>query len=125
LSVVPKRAFERLRRSVAASPRRTDAVLAAVFAVVSVAQVLIFPIAPRAIGVAFALVATLPIAFRHVHPVAAALVSFIPWAYPTDGYLVLGYVVTFLMLTRWPSRSTTCASWSRSRSSPWRSRSGR
>jgi signal transduction histidine kinase len=90
--------FGRIRRSVAASPRRTDAVLALIFAAVSVAQVLIFPIAPRAIGVAFALLTTLPIAFRHTHPVAATLVSFLPWAYPTDGYLVLGYVIVLLML---------------------------
>jgi hypothetical protein len=98
LGGVLARIFGRIRRSVAASPRRTDAVLALVFAAVSVAQVLIFPIAPRGIGVAFALVATLPIAFRHIHPVAATLVSFLPWAYPTDGYLVLGYVIVLLML---------------------------
>ena len=72
--------------------------LAVSFATVSVAQVLILPIAPRAVGVAFALVATLPIAFRHTHPVPATLVSFLPWAYPTDGYLVLGYVIVLLML---------------------------
>ena len=72
--------------------------LALAFATVSVAQVLIFPIAPRGIGVVFALVTTLPIAFRHTHPVAATLVSFLPWAYPTDGYLVLGYVIVLLML---------------------------
>jgi hypothetical protein len=41
-----------LRRSVAASPRRTDGVVAAALAAISVAQVLVFPIAPRALGVA-------------------------------------------------------------------------
>src|SRR5688500_10216345 len=95
---MPERILGRIRRSVAASPRRTDAVLALFFATVSVAQVLIFPIAPRAIGVVIALVSTLPIAFRRTHPVAATLVSFLPWAYPTDGYLVLGYVIVLVML---------------------------
>jgi signal transduction histidine kinase len=95
---VAARIFARIRRSVAVSPRRTDAVLAVLFATVSVAQVLTFPIAPRAVGVAFALVTTLPIAFRHTHPVAATLVLFLPWLYPTDGYLVLGYVIVLLML---------------------------
>jgi hypothetical protein len=61
-----------LRRSVAASPRRTDAVAAAALAAISVAQVLAFPIAPRALGVAIALCSTVPIAFRRPHPVAAA-----------------------------------------------------
>jgi signal transduction histidine kinase len=86
-----------LRRSVAASPRRTDAVVAAVLASISIAQVLIVPIAPRAVGVAIALVATVPIAFRRPHPVAATLVGLIPWAIPTDGYLVVGYVAVILL----------------------------
>ncbi len=85
------------RRSVAASPRRTDAVVAAVMAAVSVAQVLIVPIAPRGLGVAIALVSTVPIAFRRAHPVAAATVGILPWAVETDGYLVLGYVAVILL----------------------------
>jgi signal transduction histidine kinase len=89
--------FASLRRSVAASPRRTDAVVAAVMAAVSVAQVLIVPIAPRGLGVAIALVSTVPIAFRRAHPVAAATVGILPWAVETDGYLVLGYVAVILL----------------------------
>jgi signal transduction histidine kinase len=86
-----------LRRSVAASPRRTDAVVAAALATISVAQALSLPIAPRAVGVAIALFSTVPIAFRRPHPVAAAVVGIMPWAIPTDGYLVVGYVAVFLL----------------------------
>src|SRR3954454_19299667 len=82
----------------ALASRRTDAVVAAALAAVSVAQVLIFPIAPRAIGVAIALVSTVPIAFRRAHPVAAGLVGTSLWGYTSDGYLVLGYVAGFLLL---------------------------
>ena len=87
-----------IRRSVAASPRRTDAVVAAVLAAVSVVQVLAVPIAPRAVGVAIALSATVPVAFRRSHPVAALIVGTAWWVYPTDGYLVVGYVAVFLLL---------------------------
>ena len=86
-----------LRRSVAASPRRTDAVVAAVLATISLAQVIAFPIAPRAVGVVIALCATVPIAFRRPHPVAAAVVGLVPWAIETDGYLVVGYVAVLLL----------------------------
>jgi signal transduction histidine kinase len=82
----------------ALASRRTDAVVAAALAAVSVAQVLIFPIAPRAIGVAIALVSTVPIAFRRAHPVAATLVGTSLYWYPSDGYLVLGYVAGFCLL---------------------------
>jgi signal transduction histidine kinase len=80
------------------TPRRIDALVAATLAVLSIAQVLIFPIAPRAVGMAIALISTVPIAFRRSHPVAAALVGMSLWWYPTDGYLVLGYVAGFLLL---------------------------
>jgi signal transduction histidine kinase len=86
-----------VRRSVAASPRRTDAVVAAALAAISVAQVLAFPIAPRGLGVAIALCSTVPIAFRRPQPVAAAVVGVLPWAVETDGYLVVGYVAVLLL----------------------------
>jgi signal transduction histidine kinase len=86
-----------LRRSVAASPRRTDAVVAGVLATISVVQVLAVPIAPRALGVVIALCATVPIAFRRPHPVAATLVGLVPWAIPTDGYVVVGYAAVILL----------------------------
>jgi hypothetical protein len=87
-----------LRRSVAASPRRTDAVLAGVLATVSLVQVLLFPITSRPAGVVIALVSTLPIALRRRYPLGAALVGISPWLFPTeDGYLVVGYVAIFLL----------------------------
>ena len=86
-----------LRRSVAASPRRTDAVVAAVLAAISLAQVLVFPIAPHGVGVAIALCSTVPIAFRRPHPVAAAVVGVLPWGIETDGYLIVGYVAVLLL----------------------------
>ena len=90
--------FAALRRSVAASPRRTDAVLAGLLAAVSLAQVLVFPITSRPAGVVIALGCTLPIAFRRAHPLGAALVGIAPWVYPTeDGYLIFGYVAVFLL----------------------------
>jgi signal transduction histidine kinase len=78
--------------------RRTDVVVAGVLAAISIVQVLVFPIAPRALGVAIALCSTVPIAFRRPHPVAATVVGLIPWAIPTeDGYLVVGYVAVILL----------------------------
>lgn len=74
-----------------------DAVVATALATISVAQILLFPIAPRAVGVAIALLSTVPIAFRRPHPLAATLVGLIPWAVPTDGYLVVGYVAVILL----------------------------
>ena len=90
-------ALASIRRSVSASPRRTDVVVAALLATISVIQVLAFPIAPRPLGVAIALLSTVPIAFRRTHPVAAAIVGILPWAYPTDGFLVVGFVTVFLL----------------------------
>jgi signal transduction histidine kinase len=82
----------------ALASRRTDVIVAAVLAAISVAQVLLFPIAPRAIGVVIALSSTIPVAFRRTHPVAALIAGTAWWAYPTDGYLVIGYVASFLLL---------------------------
>ena len=82
----------------ALASRRTDAVVAAVLAVASVVQVLAMPIAPRAVGIVIALSATVPVAFRRSHPVAALIVGTAWWVYPTDGYLVVGYVAVFLLL---------------------------
>jgi hypothetical protein len=90
-------ALASIRRSVAASPRRTDLLVAALLATISLVQVLAVPIAPRGIGVGIALCSTVPIAFRRTHPVAAAIVGILPWAYPTDGFLVVGFVAVFLL----------------------------
>jgi signal transduction histidine kinase len=47
--------------------------------------------------VAIALCSTVPVAFRRPHPVAATVVGLVPWAIPTDGYLVVGYVAVILL----------------------------
>jgi signal transduction histidine kinase len=82
----------------ALATRRIDAVVAAALAAVSLVQVLAVPIAPRPVGVIVALLSTLPIAFRHGHPVGALIVGTVPWLIPTDGYLLVGYVAVFLLL---------------------------
>jgi signal transduction histidine kinase len=92
-----RRAATRIGRSIAASPRRTDAVLAAVLAAVAVAQVVVSPIAAEPVGVLIALASTVPTAFRRPHPVAATLAGTVLWAYPTDGYIAVGYVAGFLL----------------------------
>lgn len=92
------RLLDSLRRPLASSPRRTDAVLAAVFATVSLVQVLVEPIAPRPLGVLLALALTVPIAFRRRHPVAATVAGTLLWVVPTDGYLLVGYVAALLLL---------------------------
>ena len=78
-------------------PRRDDAMIAAALAVASLVQVLVAPIAPRPVGVLIALATTLPVAWRRVHPAGAALVASTPWVLETDGFIVLGYVVAFLL----------------------------
>jgi signal transduction histidine kinase len=71
--------------------------LAAVLAIPSIVQVLVWPIAPRAVGVLIAMSSTVPIAFRHVRPVAAVLAGTALWVVPTDGYVALGYVAAFFL----------------------------
>ena len=61
------------------------------------AQVLIWPIAWRPLGVAIALVSTLPIAWRRSHPAVAAVVGTLPWCVPTDGYVFVGFVAAFVL----------------------------
>jgi signal transduction histidine kinase len=62
-----------------------------------VAQVLIWPIAWRPLGVAVALASTLPIAWRRSRPAMAALVGTLPWSVPTDGYVFVGFVAAFVL----------------------------
>jgi signal transduction histidine kinase len=78
-------------------PRRDDALIAAALAIPSLVQVLVAPIAPRPVGVVIALAATVPIAWRRVHPAAAALAGTALWVLHTDGFIVLGYVAAFLL----------------------------
>ena len=78
-------------------PRRDDALIAAALAVPSLVQVLVAPIAPRAVGVLIALATTVPIAWRRTYPAAAALAGTALWCLHTDGFIVLGYVAAFLL----------------------------
>ena len=92
-------------------PRRADAVLAGVFLAVSLVQVLwIQPV--RSLwfpdgswfGPFFAAVSVLPLAWRRLQPVAAALVGSSLWWVPTDAFLFLGYVcavLLFFAVGRW------------------------
>src|SRR3954451_7802147 len=67
------------------------------FLVPSLAQVLLVPIASRPVGVAVALISVVPLAWRRVHPAAAAGGGRAGVRLPTpDGFLVLGYVVVVM-----------------------------
>lgn len=108
------RAYARLvsfRESLIDGPRRADVVLAGVFLVVSLAQVMwIQPVRslwfPDALwfGPVFAAVSVLPLAWRRARPVAAAVVGSSLWWVPTDAFLFLGYVcvvLLFFSVGRW------------------------
>jgi signal transduction histidine kinase len=83
---------------------RTDAVLAAVFAVVGLVQVTVWPIADGVVGQVYVLGSALPLAWRRTRPVASALVSTAFWFIPTDGYPVLGFVAVVLQFFALGSR---------------------
>jgi signal transduction histidine kinase len=71
-------------------------VLAAVFTVVGLVQVTLWPIADGVLGQLAVLVGTLPLAWRRTRPVVSSFVSTLPWVFPLDGYPVLGFVVVIL-----------------------------
>src|SRR3954463_16330173 len=89
--------MSRLRALAAAHARPGDALIAAALAIPSVVQVIVAPIAPRAVGVLIALLATVPIAFRRRHAALAAVVGSATWWIQTDGYIVLGYVAAAVL----------------------------
>jgi signal transduction histidine kinase len=82
---------------VTAVPPRADVVLAAVFLGLALAQIAVEPIASPALSVLIALGFAVPLAWRRVHPVAAALVMTAAWLIPTDGFLFMGYVMAALL----------------------------
>ena len=85
-------------RRLVAAPGARDWGLAALFAVPSLGQVLLEPIAPRPVGVAVALASTLPLAWRRAAPVVAAAVGVGAWLPPTpDGFLYLGFIVACVL----------------------------
>jgi signal transduction histidine kinase len=79
-------------------PPRADVLLAAGFLAAALVQVALAPIAAPAVSVLVAVVSTVPLAWRRVHPAAAALVGTAAWLVPTPGgYLLVGYVVAALL----------------------------
>ena len=79
-------------------PPRNDLLLAFALAVPSVVQVLVWPlVSPPVLGVGLALLVTLPIAWRRVHPALAPVIGTLPWYVPTDGYVVVGFVAAFVL----------------------------
>ncbi len=94
---------------------RTDAVLAAVFVLVGLVQVTIWPIADGVVGQLYVLGTTLPLAWRRTRPVVSALASTVFWFIPTEGFPVLGFVVVVLQFfalgsrgrPRWAVAATT------------------
>ena len=90
--------LDRLRRTLAPGVTRGDAALAGALALLCLAQVLVvLPIGPRGVGAVVALGSTLPVAWRRVRPVEAAIAGSTAWLIPTDGFLLLGYVVACLL----------------------------
>lgn len=93
------------------APTGADWALTALFAVPSVAQVLLDPIAPRPVGLAYALMSTGPLAWRRSHPAGAALTMSLAWLIPTPGgFLYLGFAVAavlFFAVGRHDRRRTT------------------
>jgi signal transduction histidine kinase len=88
----------RLRRAAHANPTRADAVLAAPFVLLALAQVLVIaPIGARIPGAIVALGSTVPVAYRRRNPVAAAVVGTAVWVIPTDGYVWVGYIAAFVL----------------------------
>ncbi len=91
--------------------RRPDALLAAVFVLASLAQVLwLQPVRPLSspsndwFGPVLAVVSMLPLSWRRSRPAIAVVVGSSLWWVPTDAFLFMGYVaavVLFYSLGRW------------------------
>ncbi|QIK74587.1 sensor histidine kinase [Nocardioides piscis] len=90
---------------------RPDALLAAVFVLGSLAQVVwLQPVRPLSspsndwFGPVLAVVSMLPLAWRRSRPAVAAILGSSLWWVPTDAFLLLGYVaaiILFYSLGRW------------------------
>jgi hypothetical protein len=75
-----------------------DVALAVAFCALSLLQVVEDPIAGPVTSLLVAVVSTVPLAFRSVAPVPAAVVGTAIWLVPTpQGYLLLGYVAAALL----------------------------
>src|SRR4051812_6816641 len=79
-------------------PPRADVLLAAGFLAAALVQVVLAPIAAPPLALLVAVGSTAPLAWRRVHPAAAALVGTAAWLVPTPGgYLLVGYLVAVLL----------------------------
>lgn len=67
------------------------------FLVPSVFQVLLDPIGPRPVGLVVAVASILPLAYRRRWPITSAFLGTAAWLIPTDGYLILGFVVAVVL----------------------------
>jgi signal transduction histidine kinase len=76
---------------------RGDLVLAVALALVALTQAAVAPIASVPLAVLIALLTTLPVAVRRTHPVVAALVTTAAGLIPSNGYVYVGYVVSFIV----------------------------
>jgi hypothetical protein len=75
---------------------RGDLVLAVALAIVALTQAAVAPIASVPLAVVIALLTTMPLAVRRTDPVAAALVTTAAGLIPSQGYVYVGYVVSFI-----------------------------
>lgn len=98
--------------------RRSDVLLTGGFLAASLVQVLVRPVetlwadGSGWFGPLLAAVSVLPLAWRRVRPVPAALVGASLWWVPTDGFLYLGYVTAVLLffaLGRWSDGGRSAA----------------
>jgi signal transduction histidine kinase len=78
-------------------PPRADAVLAATALVLSLVQIAVQPITTVFLSVVIALGSSLPLAWRRSYPLTGALVMTAVWSIPTDGFLLLGYVIAAVL----------------------------
>ena len=76
---------------------RGDLVLAVALAIVALTQAAVAPIASVPLAVLIALLTTLPVAVRRTHPVVAALVTTAAGLIPSNGYVYVGYLVSFIV----------------------------
>jgi signal transduction histidine kinase len=76
---------------------RGDLVLAVALAIAALTQAAVSPIASVPLGVLIALLTTAPVAMRRTHPIVAALVTTAAGLIPSNGYVYVGYVVSFIV----------------------------
>jgi signal transduction histidine kinase len=76
---------------------RGDLVLAVVLAIAALTQAAVSPIASVQLAVVIALLTTAPVALRRTRPIVAALVTTAAGLIPSNGYVYVGYVVSFIV----------------------------